>query len=189
MADATREVVEKVFREEFGQAVATLIRLLGDFDLAEEAVQEAFVVAIQRWPATGVPDRPGAWITTTARNKAIDRLRRERGLAARQPALALLQAERGQEPQMHTIGDDRLRLIFTCCHPALSPEARVALTLRTLGGLSTPRSPAPSWSRSRPWPSDWSGPSGRSAMPASPIACRPTTCCRSGSARCWPSST
>jgi RNA polymerase sigma-70 factor, ECF subfamily len=138
VADATREVVAQVFREEFGQAVATLIRLVGDFDLAEEAVQEAFVVAVERWPATGVPDRPGAWITTTARNKAIDRLRRERGLAARQPALVLLEAARGQEPAMHTIGDDRLRLIFTCCHPALSPEARVALTLRTLGGLSTP---------------------------------------------------
>jgi RNA polymerase sigma-70 factor (ECF subfamily) len=138
VADATRELVEQVFREEFGQAVATLIRLLGDFDLAEEAVQEAFLVAVERWPVTGVPDRPGAWITTTARNKAFDRLRRERGLAARQPALVLLEAERGQEPPMHTIGDDRLRLIFTCCHPALSPEARVALTLRTLGGLSTP---------------------------------------------------
>jgi RNA polymerase sigma-70 factor (ECF subfamily) len=138
VANATREVVEQVFREEFGQAVATLIRVLGDFDLAEEAVQEAFVVAIERWPAAGIPDRPGAWITTTARNKAIDRLRRERGLAARQAALALLEAERGQEEAMHTIGDDRLRLIFTCCHPALSPEARVALTLRTLGGLSTP---------------------------------------------------
>jgi RNA polymerase sigma-70 factor, ECF subfamily len=138
VADATREVVERVFREESGQVVATLIRVLGDFDRAEEAVQEAFVVAIERWPATGIPDRPGAWIATTARNKAIDRLRRERGLAARQASLAVLEAERRQEPEMHTIGDDRLRLIFTCCHPALAPEARVALTLRTLGGLSTP---------------------------------------------------
>jgi RNA polymerase sigma-70 factor, ECF subfamily len=138
VADATREAVERAFREESGQVVATLIRVLGDFDLAEEAVQEAFVVAIERWPAAGVPDRPGAWIATTARNKAIDRLRRERGLAARQAALAVLEAERRQEPEMHTIADDRLRLIFTCCHPALSPEARVALTLRTLGGLSTP---------------------------------------------------
>jgi RNA polymerase sigma-70 factor (ECF subfamily) len=138
VADATREAVERAFREESGQAVATLIRVLGDFDLAEEVVQEAFVVAIERWPATGVPDRPGAWIATTARNKAIDRLRRERGLAARQATLAVLEAGRRQEPEMHTIGDDRLRLVFTCCHPALSPEARVALTLRTLGGLSTP---------------------------------------------------
>ena len=138
MVDATREVVERVFREESGQVVATLIRVLGDFDRAEEAVQEAFVVAIERWPASGVPDRPGAWIATTARNKAIDRLRRERGLAARQATLVVLEDERRQEPEMHAIGDDRLRLIFTCCHPALAPEARVALTLRTLGGLSTP---------------------------------------------------
>jgi RNA polymerase sigma-70 factor, ECF subfamily len=138
VAAATRALVERVFREESGQAVATLIRVLGDFDLAEEAVQEAFVVAIQRWPASGVPDRPGAWIVTTARNKAIDRLRRERGLAERRATLALLEEARGQDTEMHTIADDRLRLIFTCCHPALSPEARVALTLRTLGGLSTP---------------------------------------------------
>jgi len=137
VADTTREIVERVFREESGQTVATLIRVLGDFGLAEEAVQEAFLVAMERWPSTGVPDRPGAWITTTARNKAIDRLRRERGLAERRAALAQLEAARGQEPEMHTIGDDRLRLIFTCCHPALSLEARVALTLRTLGGLST----------------------------------------------------
>jgi RNA polymerase sigma-70 factor, ECF subfamily len=138
VAEETRALVERVFREESGQAVATLIRVLGDFDLAEEAVQEAFLVAIQHWPKAGVPDRPGAWIITTARNKAIDRLRRERGLAERRATLALLEAARGQDTEMQTIADDRLRLIFTCCHPALSPEARVALTLRTLGGLSTP---------------------------------------------------
>jgi RNA polymerase sigma-70 factor (ECF subfamily) len=137
VAEETRALVERVFREESGQAVATLIRLLGDFDLAEEAVQEAFLVAVERWPGAGMPDRPGAWIITTARNKAIDRLRRERGLADRRATLALLETARGQDPEMHTITDDRLRLIFTCCHPALSPEARVALTLRTLGGLST----------------------------------------------------
>jgi RNA polymerase sigma-70 factor (ECF subfamily) len=138
VVEETRALVERVFREESGQAVATLIRVLGDFDLAEEAVQEAFLVAIQHWPSAGVPDRPGAWIITTARNKAIDRLRRERGLAERRVTLALLEAARGQDTEMQTIADDRLRLIFTCCHPALSPEARVALTLRTLGGLSTP---------------------------------------------------
>jgi RNA polymerase sigma-70 factor, ECF subfamily len=138
VAEETRALVERVFREESGQAVATLIRVLGDFDLAEEAVQEAFLVAIQHWPSAGVPDRPGAWIITTARNKAIDRLRRERGLAERRATLALLEAARGQDTEMQTIPDDRLRLIFTCCHPALSPDARVALTLRTLGGLSTP---------------------------------------------------
>jgi RNA polymerase sigma-70 factor (ECF subfamily) len=137
VAAEARALVERVFREESGQAVATLIRVLGDFDLAEEAVQEAFLVAMERWPAAGVPDRPGAWITTTARNRAIDRLRRERGLAERRATLAVLEAARG-DTEMHTIADDRLRLIFTCCHPALAPEARVALTLRTLGGLSTP---------------------------------------------------
>jgi RNA polymerase sigma-70 factor (ECF subfamily) len=138
VAEETRALVERAFREESGQVLATLIRVLGDFDLAEEAVQDAFLVAVERWPATGVPDRPGAWIVTTARNKAIDRLRRERGLAERRASLAVLEAAREQETEMHTIADDRLRLIFTCCHPALSPEARVALTLRTLGGLSTP---------------------------------------------------
>jgi RNA polymerase sigma-70 factor (ECF subfamily) len=134
-------VVEQVFRQESGRAVATLIRVLGDFDRAEEAVQEAFVVALERWPRTGVPDNPGAWITTTARNKALDRLRRERRLAQKQTELVQLMTLETGEPDQHDrsrIVDDRLRLIFTCCHPALSPEARVALTLRTLGGLRTP---------------------------------------------------
>jgi RNA polymerase sigma-70 factor, ECF subfamily len=117
-----------------------LIRVLGDFDLAEEAVQEAFAVALERWPARGVPENPGAWITTTARNKAIDRLRRERTLQHKREALRELEALGGadEELTMSAIPDDRLRLIFTCCHPALAPEARVALTLRTLGGLATP---------------------------------------------------
>jgi RNA polymerase sigma-70 factor (ECF subfamily) len=119
--------------------VATLIRVLGDFDLAEEAVQEAFVVALERWPRHGIPDNPGAWITTTARNKAIDRLRRERRLEEKREALAGLQALRPEEiVDVPTIADDRLRLIFTCCHPALATDAQVALTLRTLGGLRTP---------------------------------------------------
>jgi RNA polymerase sigma-70 factor (ECF subfamily) len=134
-------VVEQVFRHESGRAVATLIRVLGDFDRAEEAVQDAFLVALERWPRTGVPANPGAWITTTARNKAIDRLRRERRLAEKQTELAQLMTMDASEPDQDDrskIVDDRLRLIFTCCHPALSPEARVALTLRTLGGLRTP---------------------------------------------------
>ena len=119
--------------------MATLIRVLGDFDLAEEAVQEAFVVALERWPRHGIPDNPGAWITTTARNKAIDRIRRERRLEEKREALARLEALRTEETvDVPTIGDDRLRLIFTCCHPALATEAQVALTLRTLGGLRTP---------------------------------------------------
>jgi RNA polymerase sigma-70 factor, ECF subfamily len=119
--------------------------VLGDFDLAEEAVQEAFVVALERWPADGVPDNPGAWITRVARNKAIDRLRREQtlkvktevlaGLEALEPDAEEIEAE-AEEPE-EEMPDDRLRLIFTCCHPALRPQARVALTLRTLGGLTT----------------------------------------------------
>jgi RNA polymerase sigma-70 factor, ECF subfamily len=120
--------------------VATLIRVLGDFDLAEEAVQEAFAVAMERWARDGIPDNPGAWITTTARNKAIDRIRRERRLEEKREALARLEALRTTEDSDHpmTVPDDRLRLIFTCCHPALAIDAQVALTLRTLGGLRTP---------------------------------------------------
>ena len=123
-----------------------LIRALGDFDLAEEAVQDAFAMALETWPRERRPDNPGAWITTTARNRAIDRLRRQRTLRAKTEALEQLARDRRRgrsaatperEPTMSAIPDDRLRLIFTCCHPALAPEARVALTLRTLGGLTT----------------------------------------------------
>jgi RNA polymerase sigma-70 factor (ECF subfamily) len=147
---AALEAVERVFREEQGRAVAGLIRVLGDFDLAEEAVQEAFLVAVSRWPDSGVPPNPAAWIVTTARNKAIDRLRRVRRLAEREPVLrqlaeldaAAASSMNASPADAHGAGsgivDDRLRLIFTCCHPALAPEARVALTLRTLGGLTTP---------------------------------------------------
>jgi RNA polymerase sigma-70 factor, ECF subfamily len=122
--------------------VATLIRVTGDFDVAEEAVQEAFVVALERWPHEGIPANPGAWIVRVARNRAIDRLRRAGVLREKLAALERLEALRaGDEPApgegLGEIGDDRLRLIFTCCHPALAIEARVALTLRSLGGLST----------------------------------------------------
>jgi RNA polymerase sigma-70 factor, ECF subfamily len=118
--------------------VATLIRVLGDFDLAEDAVQEAFAIAVERWARDGLPDNPGAWITHTARNRAIDRLRRERRYEEKLRELELLMpAQQGEEPDT-SLPDDRLRLFFTCCHPALAPEAQVALTLRTLGGLSTP---------------------------------------------------
>jgi RNA polymerase sigma-70 factor (ECF subfamily) len=145
-----RAVVERLFREEHGRAVATLIRVLGDFDLAEEAVQDAFITALETWPARGVPDNPGAWITTTARNRAIDRIRRRKVLAEKaeligrhaliEEELAALDSEAAMDADGANgpIVDDRLRLIFTCCHPALAMDARVALTLRTLGGLSTP---------------------------------------------------
>lgn len=139
--DKTNEAVEQVFRQEYGRVLAGLITALGEFELAEDALQDAFAVALQRWPAAGIPDNPAAWITVTARRKAIDRLRRDETLARKQPALlieALLAQEASEEAlTMEAIPDDRLKLIFTCCHPALSMEAQVALTLRTLGGLST----------------------------------------------------
>jgi RNA polymerase sigma-70 factor (ECF subfamily) len=132
--------IERVFREEYGRAVAVLVRTFHDIDLAEDAVQEAFAQALATWPSRGVPDNPGAWITTTARNRAIDRLRRERNLREKTQQLETLEALRalgGEEIDMSGIPDDRLRLVFTCCHPALALEARVALTLKTLGGLTT----------------------------------------------------
>jgi RNA polymerase sigma-70 factor (ECF subfamily) len=143
MPDGSAEIVERTFREESGRILASLIRVCRGFDLAEEAMQDAFAVALQRWPIDGTPTNPGAWITTTARRKAIDRLRRERTLSDKQAQLAALaeleapSPEDGREEQPMEHVDDRLRLIFTCCHPALATEAQVALTLRTLGGLTT----------------------------------------------------
>ena len=131
--------IERVFREQYGRAVAVLVRVFGDIDLAEEAVQDAFTTAVASWPGSGLPPAPAGWIITTARNRAIDRLRRESSRDSRHAEATLLQA-RG-EPQQQEEGpvpDDRLRLIFTCCHPALARGAQVALTLRLLGGLSTP---------------------------------------------------
>jgi RNA polymerase sigma-70 factor, ECF subfamily len=131
-------VADRLFRRESGRAVATLIRILGDFDLAEEAVQEAFVVALERWPRDGLPDNPGAWIVRTARNRALDRLRRERRYTEKLRELELLMPGEPDLPPDTSLPDDRLRLFFTCCHPALALESRVGLTLRTLGGLTTP---------------------------------------------------
>jgi RNA polymerase sigma-70 factor (ECF subfamily) len=130
-----RLVVEAVFREEWGRTLAILARILGDVDLAEDAVQEAFATALERWPREGAPDNPGAWLLTTARNRAIDRIRRERTLAHKTELLAALEPTDTKEED--PIPDERLSLIFACCHPALSTEAQVALTLRALGGLST----------------------------------------------------
>ena len=128
--------IEETFRAEFGRVVATLVRLFGDIDLAEEAVQEAFAVALQRWPDAGVPPNPGGWIVTTARNHAIDRLRREGSRPGRHAQAALIH-QRDEAQEVGPVPDDHLRLIFTCCHPALAPSAQVALTLRLLGGLET----------------------------------------------------
>jgi RNA polymerase sigma-70 factor, ECF subfamily len=134
--------VEAVFRGEYGRCVAALIRFLGDIDAAEEAVQDAFTVAVARWPSTGQPPNPGAWIVTTARNRAIDRLRRESVRDERHAQAHHLYGTAGDDDaralEVETVPDDRLRLIFTCCHPALNQPAQVALTLRLLGGLETP---------------------------------------------------
>ena len=129
--------VEATFREEFGRAVATLVRHFGDIDVAEEAVQEAFAVAVATWPDRGVPPNPGGWIVTTARNRAIDRLRRESSRQRRQDEAHLLATRDEPTVEVGPVQDDRLRLIFTCCHPALAPSAQTALTLRLLGGLET----------------------------------------------------
>ncbi len=144
---ASGSALEEVFRRESGQILATLIRATGDFDLAEDALADAVAVAVERWPEEGVPANPGGWLTTTARRRAIDRIRRDRRFASKLTALGALYSQQEHEPVEDTppeerhdgaVSDDRLRLIFTCCHPALSTEARVALTLRTLGGLTTP---------------------------------------------------
>src|SRR6516164_4991738 len=138
-------VVDKVFRQESGRIIATLIRIGGSFDVAEEAMQEAFASALATWPEKGIPENPAAWITAVAHRKLIDHGRRERTRREKQDPL-LYETPTVQQPEANALfdtvtmqyPDDRLRLIFTCCHPALNQEAQVALTLRTLGGLSTP---------------------------------------------------
>jgi RNA polymerase sigma-70 factor (ECF subfamily) len=128
--------IERVFRAEYGRAVAVLVRVFGDIDVAEDAVQDAFTAALQHWPSTGLPPSPAGWIITTARRRAIDRLRREASRHDRHAQAALLHA-RDEPAEEGAVRDDRLRLIFTCAHPALAPEAQIALTLRLLGGLTT----------------------------------------------------
>jgi RNA polymerase sigma-70 factor (ECF subfamily) len=127
--------VDRVFREEYGRVIASLVRRFGDLDLAEEAASEALVAALEKWPEDGVPPNPGGWLTTTAGNRAIDRIRRERQRDAKHRAALMTFDDTPHEPT-GIVEDDRLRLIFTCCHPALAPEARIALTLRLLGGLT-----------------------------------------------------
>ena len=129
-------ILDQVFRDQWGRVLAALIGFLGDFDLAEEAAQEAFAIAAERWPRDGTPSNPGVWLVTTARNRAIDRIRRDRTLATK---THLLEVPEATEIDMDatTFPDERLELIFTCCHPALALDAQVALTLRTLGGLTT----------------------------------------------------
>src|SRR5258708_8564396 len=135
----TDQAVEALYRSDWGRIVATLIRLVGDFEVAEEAAQEAFTVAVDQWRADGVPNSPRAWIIQTARNKAIDRIRRSARFQHNSDALDSALSPATETPDYDTveISDDRLRLIFTCCHPALGLQAQVSLTLRTLGGLET----------------------------------------------------
>ncbi|QYN26511.1 RNA polymerase sigma factor [Amycolatopsis sp. DSM 110486] len=136
MSVSTVDALDRVFRAEYGRTVAVLVKVFGDVDVAEEAVQEAFAVAASRWPSDGLPPSPAGWLVTTARRRALDRLRRESSRSDRHAQAALLHA--GTEPvEEGPVRDERLRLIFTCCHPALAPHARVALTLRLLGGLTT----------------------------------------------------
>jgi len=129
--------VERVFREEYGRLIAALVRRFGDIDIAEEAAGEALVTALEKWPQDGVPANPGGWLTVTAGNRAIDRIRREKLRDAKHQAALMITDDTPHEPT-GVVEDDRLRLLFTCCHPALTPEARVALTLRLLGGLTVP---------------------------------------------------
>ena len=137
MPAASHSEIERVFHEQYGRAVAVLVRVFGDINLAEEAVQDAFTTAVANWPDSGLPPAPAGWVITTARNRAIDRLRRESSLGDRHAQAMLLHAD-DQPPEGSPVQDDRLRLIFTCCHPSLDRSAQVALTLRLLGGLSTP---------------------------------------------------
>ncbi len=129
-------ILEQTFRDQWGRVLAAMIGFLGDFDLAEEAAQEAFAIAAERWPRDGVPSNPGAWLVTTARNRAINRIRRDRTLAEKTRLLEVPEAVE-DSVDATTFPDERLELVFTCCHPALATEAQVALTLRTLGGLTT----------------------------------------------------
>ncbi len=139
MSPDVEAAVEAAFQAEWGRVVATLVRLTGDWDLAEECAQDAFATALERWPGDGIPRRPGAWLTTVARHRAVDLLRRDRSGAAKTREVAVM--AQGEEdmlpPDRDEVPDDRLRLMFTCCHPALSFEAQVALTLRTLAGMTT----------------------------------------------------
>ncbi len=129
--------LDRVFREEYGRVIASLVRRFGDITIAEEAAGEAILAAAEKWPESGIPPNPGAWLTTTAGNRAIDRIRRENQRDAKHRAAEMIHDDSDPE-STGAVEDDRLRLIFTCCHPALAPEARVALTLRLLGGLTVP---------------------------------------------------
>lgn len=187
--DDTEQRIQHIFTTESRRVLATLIRLLGDFDLAEDALQEAFIAALRQWPGEGVPDNPRAWLVSAGRFKAIDQLRRR----ARHDQILHEQAEQlaaravvEMEVENLAIDDDRLRLIFTCCHPGLARDAQVALTLREVCGLTTEEIARAFLKKPPPWPSVSCAPRPRFAMPGSPMRCPKATnfmsvcnrCCR-----------
>jgi len=181
--------IGQIFREESGRSVAALTGVFGDIDVAEDAVQEAFAIALHKWPDDGLPPNPGGWITTTARNRAIDRLRREsrgRELLSELAVLSPGNRDPAAPEEERPVQDDRLRLIFTCCHPALSTEAQVALTLRLLGGLST-NEVARSFLVAKPAMAQGLARAKRKIKAAT--ACPRSTSCPTACAPCWPSST
>ena len=178
--------IDRVFREEYGRAVAVLVRVFRDITIAEEAVQDAFTAAVQRWPSSGLPPSPAGWIITTARNKAIDRLRREASRDDRHAQAALLRVERDSEEDV--VDDDRLRLIFTCCHPSLAPGAQVALTLRLLGGLTTAEIARAFLVPESTMAQRLVRAKGKIRDAGFRTACRATATFRSVFAPCWPSS-
>jgi DNA-directed RNA polymerase specialized sigma24 family protein len=173
--------LEKFHREESGRILSTLIGLLGDFDLAEEMLQEAYATALQKWPSEGTPMNPRAWLVSAAHHKASDRIRRDRWFDSKREEIARefeLTQQSPADSADDMFPDDRLRLIFTCCHPALTTDAQLALTLRTVCGITTERSRKLSWFPCRPWPSAWSAPNGRFATQVFPIACPRRKICR-----------
>jgi len=177
--------VTQAFREEWGRVVATLIRVTGDWDLAEECAQEAFAVALTQWQSDGIPRRPGAWLTTVARRTALNRLRRSSTETVKLREVAVTTEPPAIQPWGDDdIPDDRLRLIFTCAHPALPLAARVALTLRTLAGLTTAEIARAFLVPEPTRRSAWSAPSRRSASPASPMRCRSARRSPPGSTAC-----
>jgi RNA polymerase sigma-70 factor (ECF subfamily) len=183
------EALELAYRTDRGRVLACLIGIVKDFDLAEDALQDAFAAAAETWPQRGIPANPAGWLVTTGRRKVVDRLRRAAAAERRHRVWGELSIAWDAGEGTGPIADDRLRLIFTCCHPALSLEARVALTLRSLGGLTTEGWPAPSCFPHRRWPNGSFGPSARSGRPASPTGCHRPTSYPSGWMPCSPSST
>jgi RNA polymerase sigma-70 factor (ECF subfamily) len=181
--------LEQLYREQFGRILATLIRLLSDFDLAEEAAQEAFAAAVEQWPREGAPRNPLAWIVGTARHKAIDRIRRDGRLTENRQEMLRLDIENSADSAASdmddSVPDERLRLIFTCCHPALATDAQVALSLRTLCGLTTEEI-APHFSYRRPrWRNGSCAPNARFARRGFRMKFRPRISCPNGSRPRW----